>query len=192
MRRLVVLCGAVLVLGSSALTADDKKDLFEAMRKAAAPGPFHKKLEPMVGSWTWTSKFWFDPAQAPKEGNGTAERKMILDGRFLQDEAVSKELLGQPFKGFGLTGYDNMQKKYVAVWSDTFTTALSHSIGTVDESGKVFTFLRDDIDPFTGQKIKGKDIIRITDENKHSMEMFKIVPDGKEIKVMELTFTRKK
>jgi hypothetical protein len=192
MQKIIWLCGLAVVLTAGALSADDKKaDPFEAMRKAAAPGPFHKKLDPMNGSWTWTSKMWFDPTKGPTEGSGTAERKWILDGRFLQDEVVSKELFGQPFKGFGLTGYDNTQKKYVAVWSDTFTTALSTSVGTVDDTGKIFTFQRDDVDPVSGKKVKGKDVIRIIDDSKHTMEMFKIGPDGKEIKVMELTISRK-
>jgi hypothetical protein len=71
------------------------------------------------------------------------------------------------------------------------TTALSHSTGTVDEAGKVFTFHREDVDPFTGQKFKGRDVIRILGADKHTMEMYKSGPDGKEIKVMEITFVRK-
>jgi hypothetical protein len=193
MTRLLWLCGLGIVLLSGAASADDKKgaDPFEAMRKAAAPGPFHKKLDPMNGSWTWTSKMWFDPSKPPMDGSGIAERKWILDGRFLQDDVVSKELFGDGFKGFGLTGYDNSQKKYIGVWSDTFTTALSSSVGTVDESGKVFTFQRDEVDPASGQKIKGRDVIRIIDNNKHTMEMYKVLPDGKDVKVMEINFTRK-
>ena len=92
MRRLVLCCGLAVALAAGAGSADDKKnqEAFEAMIKAAAPGPFHKKLEPMNGSWTWKSKLWHDPSKPPMEGAGTAERKWILDGRFLQDEVVSK------------------------------------------------------------------------------------------------------
>jgi hypothetical protein len=82
MGRILPGFGLALILASIG-NADDKKgvDPFEAMRKAAAPGPYHKKLEPLAGSWTWTSKFYgTTPLQ---EGAGTAERKWIMDGRFL-------------------------------------------------------------------------------------------------------------
>src|SRR5437868_4593615 len=115
MGRILLGCVVALALAGSGGADDKKGDPFEAMRKAAAPGPFHKKLDPLAGSWTWTSKFY--GTTPPQEGSGTAERKWIMDGRFLQEDVFSKELLGQPFKGFGLTGYDNMQKKYVAVWT---------------------------------------------------------------------------
>jgi len=194
MTRLLWLCGVAVLLTAGAAGADDKKDsdAFEAMRKSATPGPFHKKLEPLVGSWTWTSKFWFDPSKSPKEGTGTSERKWILGNRFVAEDVASKEVFGGPFQGFGLMGYDNIQKKYVTVWTDSLTTAISNSIGTVDESGKLFTFHNEVSDPLSGQKIKGRDVVKIIDDNKHTMEMYKVGPDGKEVKAMEITFTRKK
>ena len=39
------------------------------------------------------------------------------------DATVS--LLGMPFKGFGLFGYDNMKKKYVTVWADETDPAMA-------------------------------------------------------------------
>jgi len=194
MTRLLLICGFAVVLTAGAAGADDKKDAdaFEAMRKAATPGPFHKKLEPLNGSWTWTSKFWVDPAKSPKEGTGSSERKWILGGRFLAEDVNSKEIFGAPFQGFGLNGYDNIQKKYVTVWTDSLTTAVSTGTGTVDETGKVFTFHNEVSDPITGQKIKGRDVVKIIDDTKHVMEMYKVGPEGKEVKVMEITFTKKK
>jgi hypothetical protein len=192
----LILAGAVILAASQTLAADKDKPKataepnLEAYLKAAQPGPEHKRLEPLAGSWNVGVKMWMDPSKPPTESKGTAERKWILGGRFLQ-EAVKGEFLGQPFEGGGLTGYDNLQKKYIGVWVDNMSTGMSHSVGTADESGKVFTFTREDFDPVSGKKVKSRDIIRIESEDKHSMDMFKEGPDGKEIKGMELVFTRK-
>jgi hypothetical protein len=77
------------------------------------------------------------------------------------------------------------------MWIDSMTTAITTSLGTADASGKVITFHNEMIDPATNKPVKGRDVVRIVDDNKHSMEMFKVGPDGKELKVMELHFTRK-
>src|SRR5262249_55616944 len=91
----------------------------EAMIKAATPGPEHKRLNDLAGSFTYTMKAWMAPGQPPQESTGTSENKWILDGRFLA-QTVSGTFAGMPFHGYGLSGYDNVQKKYVSVWMDSF------------------------------------------------------------------------
>src|SRR5437660_8467714 len=121
MKRTVLLAFALLVLAELSATAQGKKDapkaaddktaaMMAAYAKHATPGEGHKKLEPLIGSWTFAGKFWMDPSAPPTEGRGTAERKWILDGRFVQ-ETVKGQMTGMPaFEGFAITGYDNAQK----------------------------------------------------------------------------------
>jgi hypothetical protein len=55
----------------------------------------------------------------------------------------------------------------------------------------VFTFEGKMSDPMTGQKDKPtRAILRIVDANKHTFEMHDISA-GKDVKMMELTYTRK-
>jgi hypothetical protein len=168
-----------------------KEQMMEAWMKAATPGPEHKRLDDMAGSFTFTSRMWMEPGQPPSESNGTSENKWILGGRYLAQD-VNGSFGGMPFQGYGVTGYDNTQKKYIGVWMDSFGTGMSHSVGTADATGKVFTHSREDIDPMTGQKMKHRDVVRIVDKDHFEMDMFRIMPDGKETKVMELRYTRKK
>src|SRR5262249_19692746 len=130
----------------------------EAYMKAGTPGPQHKRLDAMAGSWTYKLKMWMDPNQkTPMESHGTAERKWILGGRFLQEDVHDKgEMFGQPFTGFGITGYDNMQKKYTAMWIDSMTTSIITSLGTADASGNVITFRSEQLDPLTGKPFKSR------------------------------------
>src|SRR5438552_2582640 len=150
MKRTVLLAFALLVLAELSATAQGKKDapkaaddktaaMMAAYMKHATPGEGHKKLQPLIGSWTYTGKFWMDPGAPPMEGKGTAERKWILDGRFM-DETVKGQMPGlPPFEGHGLTGYDNHTKKYVGIWIDSMTTSVTVSHGTMDSAGKVLT-----------------------------------------------------
>lgn len=189
-----VTLAAVLLAGSVVVWAEDKADektpSLEDYAKASKPGPQHKLLEPLNGSWTFSGKFWMDPAKPPTDMKGTTERKWILGGRFLQDDTESPGFTGEKFLGLGLTGYDNAVGKYTTVWLDNMSTGMSPAFGTVDDSGKVFTYLREDFDPVLKKKIKGKDVTRIIDKNSHTLEMYREM-DGKEVKVMEITFTRK-
>src|SRR5262249_52979692 len=75
------------------------------MMKLATPGPYHEMLKKFAGSWKTETKMWMGPGE-PQVSEGTAEASMILGGRFLKQEAKGN-FMGQPFEGFGLTGYDN-------------------------------------------------------------------------------------
>jgi hypothetical protein len=196
-----MLAFALLLLGGLSVSAQGKKDapkadtkmqaMMEAYMKHATPGEGHKKLQPLIGSWTYSGKFWMDPAAPPVEGTGTAERKWILDGRYLS-EVVKGQMPGMgPFEGHGLWGYDNHTKKYFGLWIDSMTTSVTISQVNMDSAGKVLTGEHEDFDPALGQKIKAKDVLRIDSPNKQTLVSYR-VEGGKETKMMELTLTRVK
>lgn len=197
-RRTLTAVMLLLALAAGRATSQDKKESpknpeMEAYAKAAEPGPEHKALEPLVGNWTYSVKFWPAPGQPPLESKGTCERKWIMGGRFIE-ERVQGDAMGGPqaFAGLGLIGYDKPQKKYTTAWVDSMTTSITSSFGTADAAGKTFTFNTETIHPVKGTKVKGKDVIRILGNDQHEMEMFKEGPDGKEWKSMELKLARKK
>jgi hypothetical protein len=197
--RILILSGlaACLLITGIALAQDTKKamtqdEMMAAYMKYAAPGPFHKYLEPMVGSWDCVAKQWENPTAAPTESNATAEKKWILGGRFVEEEA-SGVMAGMPFHGIGLTGYDNMSNKYNMVWLDEMATSVMMTTGTCDSTGKVITMWGSYKDPMSNmEEKKFKTVTRIIDNDHHVYEMYNIGPDGKEFKMMELTYTRKK
>ncbi len=165
--------------------------MMEAMEKAATPGEFHAHLKPLAGNWETATKWWMDPTQPPAESKGTSTSKWIMDGRFLMDEYTG-DMMGQPFKGTGITGYDNVQKKYVNVWVDNMTTSMMTSTGACDGSGKTFTYTGEYADPMTGKMKKNRMVTKILGDDKHLFEIFEAGPDGKEFKSLEVTHTRKK
>jgi uncharacterized protein DUF1579 len=161
----------------------------DAMMKAGTPGPQHAELAKGAGAWTFTGKFWMDPAKPPMEASGTAERTIMLDGRVLA-EVVHSEMMGMPFEGHGMAGYDNTLGKYWSTWMDNMSTGFMVQWGTCD--GTTCNFTGEYADPVTRKLKKNRSVMRHEGTDKEVMEGYETGPDGKEYKSMELVFTRKK
>src|SRR5437868_7039824 len=120
LKQIVLISFCLIATASFVMAAEkkqaDKMDMqkrMETYQKLAAPGEPHKQLASLAGSWTTKTKMWMEPNQPPTESTGSCEQKVILDGRFLQQECTG-EMMGGPFTGIGVTGYDNQTKKYVS------------------------------------------------------------------------------
>jgi hypothetical protein len=200
MRRIILfatlLCAAGLFAGQAGRADDKKKDapdekaMMEAMMKAGTPGDAHKKLDSTVGSWDIVVKMWMDPSKPAEETKATAERKWILGGRYVKEE-VAGEFGGMKFEGAGVTGYDNLKKKYTGAWIDNMSTGLIVSEGSYDAKKNTFTFTSELPDFLTGKTVKGKDVLTIVDKDKLELNAYREM-GGKEVKSMQIIYTRKK
>jgi hypothetical protein len=171
--------------------AEPKPDpMVAAMAKYMTPGPQHKLLTGMAGTWTVAGKFWHqDATKPPIETTGTAEIKAMGDLWVTQD--FSGTFMGKPFVGHGIDGYDLTKNKYVGTWVDSMGSYIMNSEGTADASGKVMTYTANDFDPMTSKTGTVKEVVKIDSDKQHTMTMFKTGADGKEVKMMELVYTRK-
>ena len=96
--------------------------VMEEWMKIAAPGEHHKHLDYFVGKWkTKTSMYMGGPGSTPMVSEGTSEMKWVLDGRFIMDTHQGS-MMGQPYKGIGLTGYDNYRNMYEGSWCSNMGT----------------------------------------------------------------------
>lgn len=163
----------------------------EAWAKAATPGDAHKKLAPMVGSFTATVRSWMVPGAPPMESTGTSENKWILDGRWVEQQ-FHGSFMGMPFDGVGMTGYNNIRKEYTGTWVDNMSTSMMTSRGTADANGKSWKFAVNSDNAMTGKSEMIDETIVVTDEDHHNFEMWGPGPDGKKFKMMEISYTRKK
>jgi Protein of unknown function (DUF1579) len=175
--------------------ADDAKSpptpaaVLKLLADAGKPGPEHQKLQPLVGDWSFTMKMWTDPSQSPAELKGTVERKWIMDGRFVQ-ETVKGECNGKSFEGLGLIGYHSGEKKFSTVRACGLCGTISHGFSSFDSSGAKLVSATEECCPVSGQKIKGRDEVTIESNDRIVTNIFKTL-DGKEVKVMEIVYTRK-
>ena len=191
---LVVLC--VVLMNSVALAKDKKSDkpmdpqaMMEVWKKMATPGEPHKLFAGLAGSWTTTTKEWMEPGKPPTESTGTAEMKMLLDGRFLYQE-FNAQMMGQPFSGIGIDGYDNITKKYVTAWIDTMGTGIFMMEGTASADGKTITLKGSHPEP-GGGKMMHRAVWKIVDNDTQTFDMYGAHHGGKEMKVLEIIYSRK-
>jgi len=187
----------VLLIVASPVMAKDKKQakqmdqqaMMEAYMKLATPGEPHKLFTSLAGSWTTKTKEWMEPGKPPTESTGTADMKMLLDGRFLYQE-YNAQMMGQPFSGIGIDAYDNMTKKYMTVWIDTMGTGIFMMDGTASADGKTITLKGSHPEP-GGGKMTHRAVWKIVDNNTQTFDMYGTHHGGKELKVLEITYTRK-
>jgi hypothetical protein len=163
----------------------NKEAILKAMAVAGRPGPAHKALGALTGSWKAEVKCWMDPDDPPNVSQATSTANWILEGRFL-DEEFHGEMMGQPFTGRCLMGFDNTKQKFNSVWVDSLHTSMFTSEGKGDDANKVIT-LEGRMDcPATGQRnVPVKQLFHLISPEKHVLEMFN---DGR--KTMEITYTR--
>ena len=186
-----------LALIASPVMAKDKKQakqmdpqaMMEVYQKLATPGEPHKLFTSLAGSWTTKTKEWMEPGKPPTESTGTAEMKMLLDGRFLQQEFTGN-MMGQPFSGIGIDGYDNLRKRYVTTWIDTWGTGIFQMEGTASADGKTITLKGSHPEP-GGGKMAHRAVWKIADGNTQTFDMYGAHHGGKEMKVLEITYSRK-
>jgi hypothetical protein len=193
LRTLCAMAGMTALLwmvGGGGLAGEKKKDPFaEYLEKFGTPGPEHKMLKSMTGTWTAKVKFYMEPGKPPTESTGKTVRTMVMDGRYLQDK-FDGEAFGKKFQGMGLTAYDRFKKQYSMTWIDSMGTGVSMNHGTYDEKTKTFTYRGpEEIDPISGMKMKTRDTLKIVSDNEQLMEMYR-ESGGKEFKVLEITYTR--
>jgi hypothetical protein len=167
----------------------DTQTMMEEYKKLATPGEPHRLLSRLVGSWDTRTKSWEEPDQPPKESKGTAELKTILGGRFLQQE-ISGEMMGAPFNGIEITGYDNNTKKFVSVWLDSMGTGIMLLQGTASPDGKTITQMSHFDDPIQGP-MDLRFVTSVIDDNTLGFEMHGTDKSGKESKWMEMVYTRR-
>ena len=177
-----------VVMGVAALPAQEKKDDDDL----STPGPEHKLLEALAGTYAAKVKAWVEPGKDPELSDGAMKRKMLYGGRYLLEEFEGK-LGPEPLSGMGFVGFDKSRKKFVLAWIDSMSTGFMTSEGTYDAAKKTFTYLSEDIDP-TGKKMKGRDVLRIDSADQQTFEVYRqpLEEGAKEFKVLEIIYTRKK
>ena len=200
--QLVIACSVMALTTSLAGAAEeaapkkkggkeqDPQAMMAAYEKAAEPAPEHKHLLKMVGKWNLSMKSWMDPKAPPMESTGTAESKALLGDRFVQT-TVTSNMMGKPFNGLGISGFDKAKKKFVGTWMDSMGTGIMRSEGTADAEGKTMTTQMVGTDPVTGKEMKMKLVGKWESDDKMVEEFFER-KGGKEVKTMEITYTRAK
>jgi len=171
------------------MTPEQKVEM-EAYMKAGTPGAPHQALAAMAGEHGLKVKSWHEAGGPAMEDTGTARRTMTLGGRVMVED-LSSSMMGTPFTGHGMTGFDNVTGKYWSTWNDSMSTGVMVSEGTCDASGRTCTFTGSWVDPVKKTPVKARMTTRWTSPTVEIFEMYGPGKDGKEMKMMEITYTKK-
>ena len=162
----------------------------EEMMKYTAPGPRHRELEAFAGSWTTRTRVRENPDGQPLDFPGSAEYRMILGGRFLQLESrlVMNDVENH---GLGLFGYDAFKEKYSFYFIHDGETQALYGLGDRDSTAMAITFDVAMDMPRSGERAKPiRAVLRRVSAGKHVFEMYEKYVDGREWKVLEISYER--
>ena len=169
------------------LGGQDKAQMMRKAEEAGRPGPEHKALEMLVGDWKAEVKCWMEPDGAPQVSQATAKVSWTMNGRFLQED-FSGEMMGKPFQGRTVIGFDNVKRIYQSVWVSDMQTSMFVTEGFGEND--TITLEGTSSCGATGQTdMPMKVVLRTISPDKRTFEMFD-TSRGSDVRTMEITYTR--
>ena len=174
----IALFALIAVSGLARASEQDQAKAMEAYMKAGAVTAEHEALKYFAGRWKVESKMWAAPGAPATESVNTNAGEMILGGRYVR-LSYKGEMMGQPFEGLQISGYDNIAKAYATFWIDNSSTSFYLLKGTYDAAKKTYTFTGRWTDPLGGET-PVRMVIRIVSPDVYESETYMKLPDGKE------------
>jgi hypothetical protein len=158
------------------------------------PTAEHKALAAEEGTWDATVKmFMRGPDAEPTVSKGTEVNTMMTGGLWLLSR-FQGNFGSMAFEGRGQFGYDPLKKKYVGTWVDSMSPTLSVLEGTYDATTKTMTYVGDGVDASNGSKFTQKMVTTTKDDGSRVFALYVTSSEtgGKEAKMMEITYTKRK
>jgi hypothetical protein len=179
---------------ATAITTTEKKltpaEEEKAWMEYATPGKMHEWLTKSTGTWQSEVMSWMHPDSPAVKSKAISVNKMILGGRY-QEGTFTGDMMGMPFEGRSIVGYDNAKKVFQSSWVDNMGTGFMNMEGVYDPNTKTLTSKGKMVDPGTGKEMEMREVLTFIDDNTQKMEMF-CTKNGKEEKAMEIYSKRKK
>lgn len=174
----------LLLFGLAALSLSAQESPFPK------PTAHHAAMARAAGTWDAVLKMYMEPGKPPVVTKGVEVNKVVLGGLWLQSE-FSSEMMGAPFEGRGLFGYDPATGKHVGTWVDSMSTAQGISTGTCkDGCREVTSFM--EAPGMDGKPTTYKEITVEKDADHRTMTMFVKGANGQFTVNLEIEYTRRK
>lgn len=158
------------------------------MMELATPGPEHKELSKMAGTWSTHYKARFGPELPWQEFEGTSENKVVLGGRYVMQD-VNFSMQGMALQGLQILGFDKLSGEYTAQWADSMSTWWVGCHGKRDEKGQID--MSGTMKDAAGERAY-RMVVRHVSDDESQVEMYDTIPPKGEVLVMTMTSKRKK
>jgi len=154
------------------------------------PTPHHEAMKAAEGTWDAVVKMPTAPGKPPLESRGVEVNKLDLGGLWLVSEFMG-DVMGAPFEGRGLFGYDPIAKRHVGTWVDNSSHWQAVTSGTCTAGCKVVTSV------FKGYGMDGKpatfkEVSTQVDADHRTMAMFVKGKGGTWTLMMEMAYARRR
>ena len=170
----------------------DQGEMMKNMMDACTPNRFHERLGKHIGDWDLELSMKMDPSMAPMVSKGTAKISWLFPGKWVKEE-VKAAMMGMPFEGLSIMGYNNFKKKYVGMWVDSMGTSLLTMEGNPGMDGKTLYMTGAMDEPMTGEQDKmTRQIIREVSEDEFVFEMHDLAIGEGDTRVFWIKYTRAK
>ncbi len=195
----LLMIGLVPILSQDGMGGDDEKgsegaDWEQMWKELHKPGENQKWLAESAGNWEITGKMFQmspDGTMQEREMKGASTIKMMWD-RYMYEE-MTTECDGETMKMVGYISYDNSNKEFQAMYISDMGTGMRLFSGQRSEDGKSLTLSGEWVEKgFGGMKIKERVVTTSKSKDEEVMEMYGTYGDMPEMKIMELTYKRKK
>jgi len=199
-----LLLGSALLLISTAISAEEGKNPTSALPMPAyaergLPGPGHKLLEPLIGTWRVEKELYVaggTPEKPLTSREITSHREWLADGRFVRDETQGR-IAGSRYWRLGLLGYSTMDQCYEWVTIDALNANMmiyrgAPGSGPHQPITVAGTFTDQGIisEDTTGKSVKQRVVIRIENNDRHVIELYFQPPGGDELLADRSVYTR--
>jgi hypothetical protein len=165
------------------------------------PGPGHAALAPLAGTWHVRMGIYATMGRRDSDPPITsddivAHREWVGDGRYLED-TTQGTIEGSRYWRRGWLGYSNMDRDYEWVTIDALNSEMM-SYASKRGSGPAKTISMDGVftdqgvagEQFAGKRIGMRTLIRIDDNDHHTIELYFTRPGDKERLATRATYTR--
>ena len=154
------------------------------------PGPEHALFNMDAGTWDATVEVTMAPGAKPETSKGV-EVNTIGCGGLCMISDFKSEMMGMAFHGHGTTTWDVVKKRYSFSWTDSMSQGLSIGEASWDPTAKRLTGSMEGPD-MTGKVVKSRSVVDYPSEASRVMTVYAAGPDGKEMQVLKITYTRRK
>lgn len=193
-RHVRALAVAALVVGGPAFAGETQPVTNSDQDWRAAwrmPGPNHERLNALIGTWTTAIKQWTGPDSEAVELAGTASRRWILDGRFVEERAENETSQGGRYESLGYLGYDRQSELYERFWMSNSWTGMFSERGRYDPESNVIRTEGSELDSASGVVILTTTELKIESPSRHVLTAYETGIDGVRWKQLEITYSRK-
>lgn len=155
-------------------------------KPAAKLGKQHQALQQDVGTWEAIVKSAMPGAPATEE-RGAETVLSTCNGRWTWSN-FDGQMMGAPFEGHAICGFDPTEQKYRCVWIDSMSATAAETAGTFDETKGVLTLTGDCLCPL-GKPMSMKQTLTRKGADTRIAQMA-FTQDG-QTSTMEITYQRK-